>query len=125
MHVRRLKEMSSFKHHSAFPKEKNIQSFLFPFACFNCNKSFKKPHSEEPRKCPKCHSEMTRLSRKFKPPKKDDLEAWRVVEYVVKAGFRYQSIHIGNGQQANYPITLREAESFVLAYQSHLKRPTF
>ena len=117
--------MSGFKHHSIFPKDRNIQSYLFPYVCFSCHKSFKKPQSEDSRKCPDCGEEMVRLSRKFKPPKKDDSEAWRVIEYVVNAGFQYHSIHIENGQQAKYPTTLKEAEFFVLAHQSHLKKPTF
>jgi hypothetical protein len=60
---------------------------------------------------------MIQLSRKFKPPKKSDLESWAVVEYVVQAGFRYQSLQMEDGRSAKYPSTLKEAEVFVLAHR--------
>lgn len=113
-------ESSHFKHHSYFPKEKHIQTYLLPHVCFGCHKSFKKPHSEELRKCPDCGAEMVQLSRKFKPPKKTNTEAWSVVEYIVKAGFLYQSLRIENGRQAKYPNTLKDAVIFVVEYKDRL-----
>lgn len=108
--------MRKFQHHGSFPTKRQFDTFLFPHVCFACRKSFKKPESTGLRQCPQCKGEMVRLSRKFKPPKNTDVEAWRVVEYVVKAGFSYESIHIENGQQAHYPKTMKEAVEFVRSY---------
>jgi predicted amidophosphoribosyltransferase len=113
--------MGKFIHHSNFPKDKHIQSYLFPNVCFKCKKSFKKPRSDESRHCPECGCPLTELSRKFKTPKKDDAAAWEVVEFVVSTGFRYQSIHIDNGQLAKYPSNMNEAIEFVSKYKGHLK----
>jgi len=108
--------MSNFKHHKYFTPERLANTYLFPNACFSCRKSFRRPVSEEPRKCPECGGPTVRLSRKFKAPKKEDLIGWHVVEYVVKAGFVYQSIHLENGGLASYPRTMKEAEEFVRQY---------
>ncbi len=62
---------------------------------------------------------MIQLSRKFKPPKKNDVHSWTVVEYVVQAGLRYQSIQTEDGRFVQYPSTLKEAEAFVLTYKIH------
>jgi hypothetical protein len=62
---------------------------------------------------------MVQLSRKFKAPKKNDVQSWAVVEYVVQTGFRYQSIQTEDGRFVKYPSTLKEAESFVLTYKIH------
>lgn len=87
--------------------------YLFPHVCFVCRKSFRRLPLDEPRKCPDCGGATVRLSRKFKAPKRGDLQAWRVVAYVVRSGFRYQPIYLENGELVAYPRTLREAEAFV------------
>ena len=61
---------------------------------------------------------MVELSRKFKAPKKNNLEEWRVIEILVKAGFTYQTIYIGNGQLAEYPRKVKDTEAFIKAYQN-------
>ena len=111
--------MGKFRHHSNFQKKRLIQSYLFPHACFECRKSFKKPESNAVSACPNCGTPMLPLSRKFKAPKKNDVEAWAVVEYVARSGFRYQSIQTGDGRFVKYPSTLKEAEVFILTYKHH------
>ncbi len=105
--------MGNFKHHTYFTTVKQAQSYLFPHVCFTCRKSFRRPLADEPRKCPDCGGETSRLSRKFKAPKSDDVAAWRVVEYLVQAGFTYQSIRLDRGETVPYPTTMREAVQFV------------
>jgi hypothetical protein len=89
------------------------QVFLFPHVCFGCRKSFRRPPADVPRKCPDCGGPTVQLSRKFKAPRKDDLAAWRVVEYLVRCGFTYRPIYLESGELVAFPGTLREAESFV------------
>lgn len=105
--------MANFKHHSYFTPEKLVNSYLFPNVCFACRKCFRRPISDKPRKCPECGRAMSRLNRKFKAPKKEEVNAWRVVEFVVASGFQYQSLHVAG---ARYPKTMKEAEEFVRLY---------
>ncbi|HYV03999.1 MAG TPA: hypothetical protein VFB82_05425, partial [Blastocatellia bacterium] len=63
-----------------------------------------------------------RLSRKFKPPKKSDIQSWTVVEFVVKAGFFYESIYVNEGQLARYPKTMKDAQEFVCDYAERIKQ---
>lgn len=111
--------MCNFKSHKNFMPDKVNSSYLFPHACFSCRKSFRRPVSEEPRKCPDCGGQAVRLSRKFKAPKKDDVNAWLVVKFVVDSGLVYQSIHLEGGYLAEYPKTMKEAEVFVAQYGRH------
>jgi DNA-directed RNA polymerase subunit RPC12/RpoP len=115
--------MGKFKHHRYFQQKRLIHSYLFPHVCFECRNSFKKAPSEAGVQCPSCEGLMIQLSRKFRPPKKTDLQSWAVVEYVVQAGFRYQSLQTEDGRFAKYPSSFKEAEAFVLAYQTN-KRPS-
>lgn len=110
--------MGKLTHHSYFEKEKNIQSFLFPNVCFECRKVFRKPSRDEARICPECSNTLIVLSRKFKAPKKSNIEEWKVIEFIVKSGFTYHTIHFKNGQQAKYPKTMNEAKEFVIRYRN-------
>ncbi len=113
--------MSKFKHHSYFPKEKNIQSYLFPNVCFECKKSFKKPESESSRVCPECGGVMIELSRKFSAPKSTDIAQWNKVKYLVEHGFIFQSVFEQREDKGfykvQYPTNLKEAELFVITYK--------
>ena len=63
--------------------------------CFNCRKvknldsNFDKSESIN-NICTKCNSEMKRLPHRFRPPKKEDLKKWKVVEYLFENGFEYE-----------------------------------
>jgi predicted RNA-binding Zn-ribbon protein involved in translation (DUF1610 family) len=113
--------MGKFRHHSYFQKHHRTHSYLFPHVCFECRNAFKKTDSEAMRTCPDCGTPMIQLSRKFKAPKKNDVPSWAVVEYVVQAGFRYQSIQTEDGRFVKYPSTLKEAAAFVLTYKIHTR----
>ncbi len=57
----------------------------------------------------------------FKPPGKNDEKAWRVVEFLVANGFRYQRVYRsfrrGTGEGSiPYPDNMKEAKEFVLKY---------
>ena len=113
--------MSAFKHHKYFAREKEAQSYLLPHACFHCRKSFKKPQNQEPRLCPQCGSGLVQLNRKFSAPKTTDVEQWKKVEFLVAHGFRFQSVYEqredGGKYKVDYPTTLAEARTFVVAHK--------
>jgi predicted nucleic acid-binding Zn-ribbon protein len=108
--------MAQFRHHSYYPKEREVQQYLFPHVCFHCRKSFKKPAQQELRKCPECAGPLTRLSRKFKAPKTSDKSQWEKVKFLVEHGFLFYSVYerteIGE-VRVPYPKTLAEAHTFV------------
>jgi len=114
--------MKKFKHHSYFAKPAQEQQHLFPHVCFSCRKSFKKPKRALARLCPQCHEPLVMLSRKFSAPKMTDIDQWRKVEYLVRHGFRFQSIHEPpNGSLVRYPATLAEAKLFVEEYADRVR----
>jgi hypothetical protein len=87
---------------------------LHPFACFACRRSFKRPgdHRDEAA-CPVCGNVAIRLSRKFKPPRRDDVKQWAKVETLVRLGFRFDTIWDGEGGTVRYPSTERAIPAFV------------
>jgi len=121
--------MGQFKHHSSFPKEKHIQSYLLPHVCFECCKSFKKPLSEEKRICPQCGNNLVALNRKFSAPKATDTAQWKKVQFLVANGFYFQSIYEQTENSArskvSYPATLEEAKVFVTQYQTQAIKNAF
>jgi hypothetical protein len=55
--------------------------------------------------CPNCQFSMMILPHRFRPPKKSDDHKWKVVEYLLSQGFRYE--HAGK-----VPENLRDAKEF-------------
>jgi hypothetical protein len=114
--------MSKFKHHSAFQKTKQAQSFRFPHVCLDCRKSFKFPVQFAPRPCPQCRTPMVRLSRKFSAPKSSNVQQWGKVRYLVENGFLFYSASEMVGpfasKRVSYPRTLQEAKLFVERFKS-------
>ena len=112
--------MSKFKHHSYFPKDKDVQSYLFPNLCFECRKSFKKPRAEEARICPECGGPLVEVGRKFSVPKSNDKHQWEKVRFLVENGFLFQSVYEQREDKGHYkvsyPKTLKEAQEFVVKY---------
>jgi DNA-directed RNA polymerase subunit RPC12/RpoP len=113
--------MSDFKHHKYFVKERQLQRYLFPFVCFTCRKSYRKPHTLASRYCPQCSTPMTMLGRKFHTPKMTAIDQWKKVQYLARHGFLFQSIYktgsSGSGGTVPYPVSLAEAPQFVLEYR--------
>ncbi len=94
--------------------------YLFPHACFECRRSFKRERDQENdyRKCPHCGGQAIRLSRKFKAPPTADTKQWEKVRQLVAAGFRFQSdykmdAHLGYLVEVPYPKTIREVAPFI------------
>lgn len=88
--------------------------YLHPFVCFVCRRSFRRPgvnRDEAP--CPVCGNRTIRLSRKFKPPRRGDVKQWAKVETLVRLGFRFDTIHDGNGGTVRYPSTEGGIPAFV------------
>lgn len=121
--------MSKFKHHSYFPKEKNIRTYLFPNVCFQCRKSFKKPQSPESSFCPKCGGSLTELSRKFSAPKSTDKAQWEKIKYLIEHGFLFQSVYEqledGGQYKVAYPKSIKEAQEFVIKYREQSAKTAF
>jgi hypothetical protein len=113
--------MRKFRHHKYFPKVKSQHSYLFPFACFGCRKSFKYPPRAEGRFCPQCRKPLEMLSRKFSAPRSRDFMQWQKVELLVSHGFRFYSVYepssTGGLRKVKYPDTLAEAKLFVKAFR--------
>ena len=112
--------MGTFRHHKHFPKARQAQSYLFPFVCLLCRKSYKKPTSLSARSCPECGGAMTQLSRKFKAPKCSDAVQWKKVQFLVEHGFRFYTVYEQTEHGVNriaYPKTLEEAREFVKGHK--------
>lgn len=90
--------------------------------CFNCKKSFNRPidfGTERKYPCPDCGQEMILMSHKFRPPTKSNTQKWRLIEFLAKKGFIFQSIFEtpSGGTYIKYPDNLKEAEEFVIKYK--------
>ena len=109
--------MSEYRHHSEFPKERLRWLYLWPYACFACRASFKRPYGASSRKCPNCGREAFILSRNFRPPKRTANTEWAVVEFLHSKGFRYQHIY-DERFYVKYPTSMGAARDFVTRYAS-------
>ena len=56
--------------------------------------------------CPNCQKEMILLPHRFRPPKKSDEQKWKVVEYLIGQGFRYEHTF------REVPENIRDAKEF-------------
>lgn len=56
------------------------------------------------------------MGRALRAPRADDLDAWRSVELLVEAGFRFFSSSSGG-----YPSGVREIEEFIAANRNQSK----
>ena len=92
-------------------------SYLHPYACFRCRKSFKRASRVEAvLPCPECGGPSIGLTRKFKPPKRSDKKQWDKVEALVRHGFLFWSL----GEP--YPDTIQEVAAFAKRHAAFLAR---
>tara|TARA_Y100001954_G_C15595726_1_gene495476 strand:- start:45 stop:374 length:330 start_codon:yes stop_codon:yes gene_type:complete len=96
--------------------------------CTKCRKSFSEgnnPKLLKERICSECKCTLYIVHHKFKPPKKTDLKKWKVIDYLLKNGFNFQShwMPYGEGKEkfifkvlGNYPTNMKDAEEFVKKY---------
>jgi hypothetical protein len=91
------------------------RSYLAPFVCVACRRSFKRPRTKgvTHRPCPVCGNPAVRLSRKFKPPRATDDEQWEKVRLLIAHGFFFESIHDDDRALVHYPESLSEAREWV------------
>lgn len=69
------------------------------FACFDCQKTFKrklyinlkKGKENSPAKCPQCAAPMASMGKDFKSPKKKDDNAWQHLKNLYEVGITYHS----------------------------------
>ena len=87
--------------------------YLHPFACFACRRSFKRPGERDEAVCPVCGTRAVRLNRKFKAPRREDVEQWEKVEALVKLGFRFDTLYDANGLRIHYPSSKKGIPAFV------------
>ena len=108
------------------PGTQRGSTYLFPYVCFGCRKTFRKPPSQDARTCPECTTPMVMLNRKFSSPKQRDAEQWRKVKQLVEHGFYFFSVYriAANGKRipVPYPANPSEVPEFVqeFSHQSAL-----
>lgn len=94
--------------------------------CINCRKAFSQGMDftkfNLDKHCPDCGEPMVFLSQSFRPPKKTDDKKWKVVEFLIKNGFRYNHVwkNIRNGGYegyAAYPENMSDAIRFIKKYK--------
>jgi len=109
--------------------------YQIQFACFDCRKSFKRPYpvgeqersawlsrrisGRQPSKpftppvyhCPDCDAVATLMGRAFRAPRHDDVDRWRAVEILARAGVTFWS------SVGRRPETPAEARKFVQTYR--------
>lgn len=70
--------------------------------------------------CPECGHGVLMINHNFRPPKKEDLKGWKVVELLTSKGFNYDHVwekdESGSYSHVPYPTTLKDAEEFVDRY---------
>ena len=100
-------------------------AYLIPYACLECRKAFKRHNDTDAltMKCPDCGGSAHRTGRKFKPPKRSDLQQWEKVRLLLEHGFRFFSVRDDSGRYARYPNTLAEARECVRKYRSQASEP--
>lgn len=94
--------------------------------CLDCRKAFNQGtdyNNIRPTTCPECGKLMIQVNQKFRPPKKDDLKNWKIVDLLIRNGFTYHTLYGENYQQIHeYPKSYKEAEDFVIKYKSKFLR---
>lgn len=92
--------------------------------CLSCRISFSEGGDynlfNKERECPECKRRMIFVNQKFKPPKKTDTKAWKVVELLLENSFVFQSVYEKEDKvwiPVKYPKTLEEAQEFVKKYE--------
>lgn len=112
-------EMGTYRNYRQFQNERAAKTFLYPYVCLGCRKSFKKTYREQPRSCPNCRGDLIRLSPNFSAPKSNDIKQWEKVAFLISHGFLFHHVYKykWGGGYVKYPQTLTEAREFVVKYK--------
>jgi hypothetical protein len=98
-----------------------------PTVCFQCNKSFKKPLSDQI-KCPDCSNLCYQVHSNFSPPPKNDQKAWELCGFLIKKGFDFSGWVKKRGSQDSklyrpgYPQNTREAKKFIEDWEPNIQK---
>ena len=102
------------------------------FACFRCRKAFKQWQWESGREtywktgsrlryaprvftCPECSDTMVNMGLDFRAPKKDEREAWQILEALYAQGYTFGNCGCGSGYSP--PDRLRDVPKWLAARQ--------
>ena len=99
--------LMAFKHYKYFIDREP----LMQFACFECQKSFKRKLGHENYACPQCGKSMCEMGHQFKAPAQTDVKQWRKVEALVRGGVTFHSQRLFSLR--NMPKVLRQVAPFV------------
>ena len=95
----------------------------YKIVCLTCRKAFSiGPDYLKPEKCSECGGSYLSYNHKFKPPKRDNLKAWKLVGFLNEHGFTYQHVKENDGNYVEYPKTLDEAKEFVVKYKKQARK---
>ncbi len=95
--------------------------------CLNCRKAFSIGTdftAHVPSKCPECDNTLELFNQRFRPPKKAEVKAWKVIAYLFQNGFYFQHVKAKGDEMTNkegyinYPSTMKEAVEFVKKYKA-------
>ena len=89
---------------------RNHPPYYIAYACFACRKSFKRIPRDRVQKCPDCGAPANEMGRSFRPPKKTDVEQWKKIEKLWRAGFRFPRRY---RNAPAYPARLKEVDQFI------------
>jgi hypothetical protein len=72
----------------------------------------------KPENCPECGKVYILYTHRFRPPKQNDINAWKVVSFLYEHGFEYQHIRDKEDRRdVGYPQSLIDAKDFVIEYK--------
>ncbi|WMS88802.1 hypothetical protein [Pleionea litopenaei] len=93
--------------------------YLIAFACFNCQKSFKKPAPDKhvKYKCNECRLPLYMMGRNFTAPRKGNSKQWKKVQWLYAYGFRFLGSGLHDG--AELPKKLSDLKSFLSENPNH------
>lgn len=93
--------------------------YLIAHCCFKCRLSFKRALREDGTlpKCPGCGDDLCEMGRGFKAPLRRALDAWKAVQMLHSAGFRFPSTD--RRERPSLPTKSQEVAEFVRRNPSH------
>ena len=94
--------------------------------CLECRTAFNMQYDAiREANCPECKKPMQLMPHRFRPPKKEDVQKWLTVKYLVEHGFNYHHVFdipasrdpLKVAGYVQYPENLRKAKEFVEKYK--------
>jgi len=98
--------------------------------CLSCRISSNRKISFTSEVCKQCGGTLIIYPHRFRPQKKSDTDAWKVVVFLYEHGFKYQHVFIDPNlnkrddrtNYAVYPDNLINARDFVNKYKEQAKK---